>query len=161
MVIFFKEPRTMGRPLSPAAPLDPETRAILYWAASQKTGRVNINEFYEEQKAIDLVMSRNSLYLAMRGHPISQEIQDEIEQTLMVRGWRLDFEEEGKRQLMRRSLALFESHESYCRVCYAPCQCCGEPESKERADALIKRKFPDPREVRRDHPGLKPDHTIT
>ena len=43
----------MGRPLSPASPLDPETRAILYWAASQKTGRVNINEFYEEQKAIE------------------------------------------------------------------------------------------------------------
>lgn len=150
----------MGRPLSPASPLDPETRAILYWAASQKTGRVNINEFYEEQKAIDLVMSRNSLYLAMRGHPVSQEIQDEIEQTIVVRNWRTDFEEEGKRRLMQRSLALFESAESYCRVCFARCQCCGEPESAERAEALIKRKFPDPREVHRDHPGLKADHSL-
>lgn len=150
----------MGRPLTPAAPLDPDTRAILYWAASQNTGRVNINEFYEEQKAIDLLMSRNSLYLAMRGHPVSQEIQDEIEQTIVVRGWRLAFEEEGKRRLMRRSLALFESVDSYCRVCYTACPCCGEPESDERAKALVKRKFPDPREIIRDHPDIKPDHSL-
>lgn len=150
----------MGRPLSPASPLDPDTRAILYWAASQKTGRVNINDFYEEQKAIDLFMSRNSLYIAMKGHPVSQEIQDEIEQTILVRGWRLDFEEEAKQQLMRRSLALFESPESHCRVCYAPCQCCGEPESSERAEALVRRRFPDPREVLRDHPDIQPDRSL-
>lgn len=150
----------MGRPLSPASPVDPDTRAILYWAASQKTGRVNINDFYEEQKAIDLFMSRNSLYIAMKGHPVSQEIQDEIEQTILVRGWRLDFEEEAKQQLMRRSLALFESPESHCRVCYAPCQCCGEPESSERAEALVRRRFPDPREVLRDHPDIQPDRSL-
>jgi len=150
----------MGRPLSPASPLDPDTRAILYWAASQKTGRVNINDFYEEQKAIDLFMSRNSLYIAMKGHPVSQEIQDEIEQTILVRGWRLDFEEDAKQQLMRRSLALFESPESHCRVCYAPCQCCGEPETSERAEALVRRRFPDPREVLRDHPDIKPDRSL-
>jgi hypothetical protein len=132
----------------------------LYWAASQKTGRVNINDFYEEQKAIDLFMSRNSLYIAMKGHPVSQEIQDEIEQTILVRGWRLDFEEDAKQQLMRRSLALFESPESHCRVCYAPCQCCGEPETSERAEALVRRRFPDPREVLRDHPDIKPDRSL-
>ena len=150
----------MGRPTTPATPLDLDTRAILNWAAARRTGSVNISDFYREQRSIDLMMSRNCLYAAMRGERVSQEIHDEIEQTIIVRGWRDEFEQDAKERLMRRSLALFESHESYCRVCYAQCACCGQPGSEERRQALVKRKFPDPLEVTRDHPELKPDYSL-
>lgn len=147
----------MGRPSIPAEPLDMDTRLILNWAAAQKTGKVNITEFYAEQKAIDLTMSRNSLYKAMRGEPVSAEVAKELEDTIALRGWAHAYQATVTQTYLANSLALFRSRLNRCRVCEAFCECCGDPGSEKRRQAIINRRFPDPLEVLRDHPGIKPN----
>jgi hypothetical protein len=146
----------MGRPSTPAEPLDLDTRMILNWAAARKTGKVNITDFYAEQKALDLEMSRNSLYKAMRGEPVSADIAREIEDTIAVRGWAKDYQAELDTNYKALSLTMFRSQMNRCRVCEAVCGCCGEPDSEQRRQAIIKRRYPDPLGVLRDHPDIEP-----
>ena len=152
----------MGRPFEPAEPLDLDTRLILNWAAAKKTGKVNVLEFYAEQRALDLVMSRNSLYKAMRGEPVSKAVEQEILDTIAVRGWAVQYQQEVDDNYRALSLTMFKSHMNKCRVCNAVCECCGEPDSEERRQAIIKRRYPDPLEVLRDHPNIRPkrDHVL-
>lgn len=146
----------MGRPSFPAEPLDLDTRLILSWAAGRGRGKVNIADFYAEQKSIDLEMSRNSFYKAMRGEPVSPEIAREIEDTIAVRGWAQAYQAQLDENYRALSLSLFRSQMNRCRVCEALCTCCGESSSEERRQAIIKRRYPDPLEVLRDHPDTRP-----
>ena len=146
----------MGRPQSPAETLDLDTRMILNWAASRKSGKLNVADFYEEQKSIDLEMSRNSLYKAMRGEPVSPEVAREIEDTIAVRGWAKAYQAELDRKYMSMSLTMFRSQMNRCRVCESVCSCCGEPESGLRRQTIVKRRYPDPLVVMRDHPDIQP-----
>lgn len=146
----------MGRPHEPAEPLDLDTRLILNWAAARKTGKVNVTDFYNEQRSIDLVMSRNSLYKAMRGEPVSRAVEQEILDTIAVRGWAVEYQAEVDMNYKAMSLGMFRSQMNKCRVCQAACACCGAPESEERRQAILKRRYPDPLEVLRDHPNLQP-----
>jgi hypothetical protein len=106
----------MGRPFEPAEPLDLDTRLILNWAAAKKTGKVNVLEFYAEQRALDLVMSRNSLYKAMRGEPVSKAVEQEILDTIAVRGWAVQYQQEVDDNYRALSLTMFKSHMNKCRV---------------------------------------------